>query len=393
VSLADDGSGTAVGNAQTTANITNATGGALDGSVVLTQATEHVALATSTTVATFTDSDTTDTAGGFTASINWGDGITTNGTVTGSNGSFSVTGGHTYGDEGSDPVGVTITRTSDSSQITPTGSVTVAENDVLSGTAATFGANTNFVINGTVVTFTDTDATTAASDLAATINWGDGTTTAGTVTGANGSFSVSGQHVYAAPGTDNISVTLADDAPGTASKTVNTSVTPGVLLGDVNGNGVTDPGETTLFVPEVAAQQLINHASSTDLRVSVMTQALDAQIRIDQGEADPGSLTPGQDLITGVVDWLRGLAPFTSSLSGNVDLNHDGTLESGPTNAGNEYNTTSQAFTSPIVTANTSAGSVGQLIKAVSAFNMDQLVTFMAGTKVGWTVAAPRAVR
>ena len=92
VSLADDGTGTAVGTAQTTANVTS---GALAGSVVLAQATEHVALASSTTVATFTDSDTTDTAGGFTASINWGDGITTNGTVTGSNGSFSVTGGHT----------------------------------------------------------------------------------------------------------------------------------------------------------------------------------------------------------------------------------------------------------------------------------------------------------
>jgi hypothetical protein len=102
---------------------------------------------------------------------------------------------------------VTITRTSDRSQITPTGSVTVAENDALTGhSGGTINATTNQSLNNVVVaTFTDTDTITAAADLAATINWGDGATTAGTVTGSNGSFSVSGTHTYTSPGQDTIS--------------------------------------------------------------------------------------------------------------------------------------------------------------------------------------------
>ena len=70
----------------------------LAGQVLLSSATEGVALAS--TVATFTDSNSGDQAGGFTSSINWGDGTTTAGTVTGGDGSFTVSGGHTYADGG-----------------------------------------------------------------------------------------------------------------------------------------------------------------------------------------------------------------------------------------------------------------------------------------------------
>ncbi|MDA9521388.1 hypothetical protein XI06_13725 [Bradyrhizobium sp. CCBAU 11434] len=66
--------------------------------------------------------------------------------MSGSNGAFTVaagTGGHTYADEGSDPLSVTITRTSDSAHITPTGTVVVGEHDVLSGTGTSLSANTN----------------------------------------------------------------------------------------------------------------------------------------------------------------------------------------------------------------------------------------------------------
>ena len=49
----------------------NITGAPLTGQVVLSAETEDMALPANTTVATFTDSNTTDVAGGFTASINW----------------------------------------------------------------------------------------------------------------------------------------------------------------------------------------------------------------------------------------------------------------------------------------------------------------------------------
>src|SRR6202035_4084402 len=103
VTLSDDAPGTATATAHSTVNVS---AGTLASQEVLTSATEHVALAGSTTVATFTDTNPTDLASGFTASINWGDGITTTGTVSGSNGVFSVASGHTYADEGSDPLSV-----------------------------------------------------------------------------------------------------------------------------------------------------------------------------------------------------------------------------------------------------------------------------------------------
>src|SRR5262249_12912540 len=67
----------------------------LSGQMALTGATEHLTLADSTSVATFSDSNNTDQASDFTASIDWGDGQTTSGIVSGRNGSFTVSGGHT----------------------------------------------------------------------------------------------------------------------------------------------------------------------------------------------------------------------------------------------------------------------------------------------------------
>src|SRR5208282_1030833 len=99
VTLSDDAPGTATATADSTANV----GPQLAGQITLTSATEGVAL-TSQTVATFTDTNASDTAGIFTATINWGDGTTSAGTITGSNGAFAVAGSHTYADEGSEPL-------------------------------------------------------------------------------------------------------------------------------------------------------------------------------------------------------------------------------------------------------------------------------------------------
>ena len=61
-------------------------------------------------VATFTDSNTSAPAGSFSASITWGDGTApSNGSVTGSGGSYAVSGAHTYAAHGSYTVGVSIT--------------------------------------------------------------------------------------------------------------------------------------------------------------------------------------------------------------------------------------------------------------------------------------------
>jgi hypothetical protein len=100
--------------------------GILSSQVVLASATERVALAGTTTIATFTDTDLTELVGAFTATIDWGDGAISAGTIVGSNGSFSVKGGHDYADEGNFTVTATVTRTADSATTISTGDVAVA---------------------------------------------------------------------------------------------------------------------------------------------------------------------------------------------------------------------------------------------------------------------------
>jgi hypothetical protein len=179
------------------------------------------------TVATFTDTNATNVASDFTVTINWGDGTTSTGAVTGSNGSFTVTGTHTYADEGSFTATVTV---ADDGTGTATSMVqstaTVAEADALTGTGTPVKATEGQAFTGTAVaTFTNTNTGALASDFTATITWGDGSTSTGTVTGGNGSFTVSGSHTYAEEGTFNIGVTLVDDTPGTATATASTTAT------------------------------------------------------------------------------------------------------------------------------------------------------------------------
>src|SRR5205085_1941565 len=103
------------------------------------------------------------------------------------------------------------------------GTATVTEGDVLTASPVTITTTEGAAFTGTVATFSDTLTSSPASDFTATINWGDGTTTAGTITGGSGSFTVSGSHTYAEDGSFAVAVTLADNAPGTASAVANST--------------------------------------------------------------------------------------------------------------------------------------------------------------------------
>ena len=286
VTLADDTPGTATATASSTANIT---AGALIGAMVLSSATEGVALAATTTVATFTDSNPSDLASGFTAEIAWGDGMSSAGSVSGSAGSFTVAGGHTYADEGSDPASVTITRTADSAKTTPAGTVTVAEGDALTGSGVgTISAMTGVALtNQVVATFTDSYAANLPGDFSATINWGDGTTSSGaaaTVSGGSGSFTVSGTHTYASAAVDTVSVTLADDTPGTATATASSTanITAGALIGAMVLSSATEG---------VALAATTTVATFTDSNPSDLASGFTAEIAWGDGMSSAGSVS------------------------------------------------------------------------------------------------------
>jgi hypothetical protein len=71
---------------------------------------------TNAEVATFTAVGGSQSAGSFTASIDWGDGSSSTGTVAAIANGFSVTGGHNYASPGERPVKITVTSGSVSQQ-------------------------------------------------------------------------------------------------------------------------------------------------------------------------------------------------------------------------------------------------------------------------------------
>jgi hypothetical protein len=77
---------------------------------------------------------------------------------------------------------------------------------------------------GTVASFTDSDASTSAGDFTATIGWGNGAVTTGTVT-ANGSggFDVSGTNTYARAGWYAVTITIHDARDGFSIKVTGTA--------------------------------------------------------------------------------------------------------------------------------------------------------------------------
>jgi uncharacterized repeat protein (TIGR01451 family) len=193
----------------------------------LTGATEGAPV--SSAVATFTDSIPGLDPSDFSATIDWGDGTPLRqGTVTAANGSFTVSGSHTYTDEAlSVSVVVRVTHTGTGLSGSTTLTFPVAEGDTLTGVAASFAATAGSPFSGTVASFSDTNVNDDPSDFSATIDWGDGSAqTAGTIAaGGPGSLDVSGTHTYTAAGTFTVTVTVADDPPGTATATVASTAT------------------------------------------------------------------------------------------------------------------------------------------------------------------------
>jgi len=79
--------------------------------------------------------------------------------------------------------------------------------------------------NRTLATFTDADPNGTLSDYTATIDWGDGQTTNGTIApNHRGGWSVSGSHTYASVGRLAITVTVNDTGGATANTTTQARV-------------------------------------------------------------------------------------------------------------------------------------------------------------------------
>src|SRR6202030_251070 len=192
---------------------------------------EGAAISAITGIATFTDpaGDGVETASGdFTATINWGDSTTSTGTVLSlGSGNYRVDApSHTYVEEGSYTVNVTLKHDALVALTTPDQTITIADQQLTSLASANLPASGSEgsalgAITG-IATFTDPagdGVETASGDFTATINWGDSTTSTGTVVSlGSGNYRVDApSHTYVEEDSYTVNVTLKHDALATVT--------------------------------------------------------------------------------------------------------------------------------------------------------------------------------
>src|SRR5262249_49856822 len=126
------------------------------------------------------------------------------------------------------------------------------------------------------------------ADFTASIDWGDGSTSIGTVGGGNnGKFTVRGSHDYTSSGTFTVAVTLTDDGGGTATATADSpaNIAPGNTVSSQpsgssgspsSGTGASSPsGGTAGNTPAPSAGSGgtvygdFNHDGYTDMAVGI----------------------------------------------------------------------------------------------------------------------------
>ncbi len=176
------------------------------------------------TAATFTSSNSSATASDFIATITWGDGTTSQGTVTANGSGFTITGSHNY-EEGSFATLVDVQ--SGSLHGSATGRATIADG-ALTASGVDIHPVEGAAFGGLVATFADANPNGTASDFTATIIWGDGQTSTGTVVASSAGFDVSAAHTYVEEGTESITVTITDvgGSSATASSTATVADAP-----------------------------------------------------------------------------------------------------------------------------------------------------------------------
>lgn len=176
----------------------------------------------------------------FEASIDWGDGATSAGTIgLESDGiHYAVNGSHSYAEEGSYSVTVFVTDDRNGATDLATDTATIADADLTAFRPdGAFTTTYGVPLTGPVLIFSDANPAAAAGDYTATINWGDGsapdslTSAAGGITAGGPGFSVNVAHNFPHAGS-YVATILVTDAGGASTRaqiTVNVAPAPLVV--------------------------------------------------------------------------------------------------------------------------------------------------------------------
>jgi virginiamycin B lyase len=163
----------------------------------------------SATIGSFVDFAGSAGASAYTASIAWGDGTTSAGVISAnSNGGFDVTASRNWSlSDSSATLTITDTRTAGRTAVAYSWISSTPPQPV--GTGINVTATTAQLFTGTVASFTNI-ALGSISSYSATIDWGDGQSSAGTITAnSSGGIDVSGSNRFAASGSYTVTTNLS----------------------------------------------------------------------------------------------------------------------------------------------------------------------------------------
>jgi hypothetical protein len=230
------------------------------------------ALAADQTVATFDDPAGAEAATNYSATIEWGDGSTSPGTISldTASSSFTVLGTHRYPANGNDTVSVIITH-DQSTAVTVSSTAAVSDPAVISSGGYTVsGEEATDSGLQTIATFTDPGSDLPPVNYTATIDWGDSSTSTGTVAGpdVDSVYTVSGRHFYAEEGAYSIGVSVAHGGAPVGISTSNASIAD-VAVNAIAGatfpatEGVASLVESlATFTDPAGAEPLVNYSAS-----------------------------------------------------------------------------------------------------------------------------------
>jgi hypothetical protein len=144
--------------------------------------------------------------------------------------------------------------------------------------------------SGAVASFTDSDLTAAAGDFSARIDWGDGVSSDGVVSGAAGSFAIAGSHTYAEKGRYTVSVAISGSDGSIASAGTQLNNLSTTADGSVGGS-VPATLSLTLGGPASfgAFQAGVAREYTAQTTANVVSTAADAALTV----RDPGHLANG----------------------------------------------------------------------------------------------------
>ena len=161
-------------------------------------------------VAKFSDGYAAAPPTDFTATINWGNGLTSPGAVAAAaGGGFQVTGGpHTYRNQGQFATVVTVNDKGGAS-VTIRGSANISDAPIRAK-GVVIAAHIGKPFRGKVATFVDLNPRAPLSDYTVRINWGDGRTSFGTALKTRSGLVVTGTHTWGGPGLKRMTIAIID---------------------------------------------------------------------------------------------------------------------------------------------------------------------------------------